>query len=210
MTEPDRPTPSGSSVLRAGVLLVAAGAALFVCASALDPLAYRALRHPPSRHEDWYRVLRVAGYLPVWFAIGVALALHERARAPAEGLRRGAFVALSATAGGVFAELLKLVIRRRRPLEDGAYLFRPFTEAPFSTADLGLPSGHTLVAFAGALAMARLMPATAPLWLLWATGCAVSRLIDGGHFLSDTVLGAVAAVPVVWGVGRLLRVEPSR
>jgi hypothetical protein len=57
--------------------------------------------------------------------------------------------------GGIIAELLKIALRRERPgLTDGAHVFRPWSEHPLSTAQLGLPSSEVAVAFAAAAAAA--------------------------------------------------------
>lgn len=210
MNAGERPTPHAPRRIGTVIVLLAAGTALFVCASALDRLVLHSFRFPRADHKDWYRALRVAGYLPTWFAIGAAVFLHARRRAPIEAAKRGGFVVLSALLAGVAAEALKLLLRRQRPLGSDEYVFRSFTNAPFSSANLGLPSSHTLIAFAGAFAMARLLPATAPVWFLWAAGCALTRVIDGAHFLSDTVLGATVALPVSWSAAWLLRMEGTR
>ena len=50
--------------------------ALIVTAHLLDSPAL-ALRVDGLGDADWHRALRVAGFLPVWMAIGAALALHR-------------------------------------------------------------------------------------------------------------------------------------
>ena len=65
---------------------------------------------------------------------------------------------------------------------------------------LGMPSSHVLVAFAGAAALARLFPRATLLWYLLAIGCAATRVLALGHFLSDVVAAAVLG----WFVAELL------
>jgi membrane-associated phospholipid phosphatase len=102
--------------------------------------------------------------------------------------------------GGV-AEVLKLLFRRERPgLHDGASVFRAFSDRPFSTSALGMPSSHVMVAFAGAVVLARLFPRTAPVAYLLAAGCAATRVLAHAHFASDVVVGALAG----WAVGALM------
>ena len=152
-----------------------------------------AVRTPGLTGADWHRTLRIAGFLPVWMAIGGALALHQRRR------DIGLSIVLSAGLSGLLAEIGKLLIRRGRPQELPGYIFHPFPE-DLSTAGLGLPSSHTAVAFGGAFLLAKHYPRTAPVVLLWAGGCGLTRMLDGAHFLSDVVVAA----GVAWLVARAL------
>lgn len=169
----------------AGVAVVAV-----VIAHLLDEPTWRLLRDPRVYEKDLWRLFRLIGYLPVWLIVATALWMHDR---PAPGWGwRGGLVLLSPMLGGAVAELLKLVVRRLRPVpEVFAYTFRSFTEDSWSTRGLGMPSSHALVAFAGAAALARVFPRSWWLWYLLATGCAVSRMLALGHFLSDTVIAAL-------------------
>jgi len=141
-------------------------------------------------HHDWYRFLRVLGFLGTWAAVGVLFVLHDRNR------HRGAAVFLSASSAGAIAELLKLVFGRERPVEDGVlqsgwYHFRPLFSGFRDGSNLGLPSSHAAVAFGGCLMLAALVPNTRRFLLLLATGCAITRMLTGAHFGSDVYLGAV-------------------
>ena len=133
--------------------------------------------------SDGHRALRVAGFLPVWMAIGAALALHQRRASVGLGLL------ISAGLSGLLAELGKLLIRRARPSASELYTFLPFP-ADLSTAGLGMPSSHAAVAFGGAFLLARLYPRTGPVVVLWAAGCGLTRILDGAHFLSDVIAAA--------------------
>jgi membrane-associated phospholipid phosphatase len=181
------------------VLLTAAVTAVAV-AHALDPLAFRYLRFENVYDEDWGRMLRVMGFVPLWLTAAAALALHQRTplrrlpRAPA-GL-----LALAATLSGAAAELLKLVFRRLRPGDLGEYLFRPLAERPFYSGGLGLPSSHALVAFGAAALLSRLYPRSWIVWWALAWGCALTRVAAGAHFLSDVVVAAMFG----WGMGALV------
>jgi membrane-associated phospholipid phosphatase len=140
------------------------------------------------------------GSLVFWGPLVVAVWLEDRARQPRSG--GGAWLLLfgPALAGGV-AELLKIVLRRERPgLHDGAYYFRPFSERLFDTKDLGIPSSHVMVAFGGAVVLARLFPRAAPVGYLLAAGCGATRVMAGAHFVSDVMVGALAG----WLVGAVL------
>lgn len=173
------------------LLIFAAFAIAIILAHVLDPWAYHALRVEGIYSGDLGRLLRVQGFLPTWIVVGLALALHdpERGRRVLRG--RGGLLVASAAAGGIVAEGLKLVFRRLRPGELGEYVFRPFTERPFHSGGLGLPSSHALVAFGAAAMLSRLFPRARFLWWTLAWGCGLSRVAAGAHFLSDVVVAAV-------------------
>ncbi len=178
-------------------VFIVGAAALIALAHWLDEPAWRLLRDDRIYDKDLGRLLRLVGYLPSWLIVAAAFWLTDR-RTRYAGWR-GGLILLAPTVGGALAELLKMIVRRLRPAPDAfAYVFRPYSESLFSTRGLGMPSSHTLVAFAAAAAMSRLFPRTWPIWYLIATGCAVTRVLALGHFLSDTVaaalLGFVAGV----------------
>jgi membrane-associated phospholipid phosphatase len=113
--------------------------------------------------------------------------------------RRGLLLFSSAALGGIVAELLKIALRRERPgLTDGAHAFRPWSDQPWSTAQLGLPSSEAAVAFAAAASLSRLFPEGRLLWYMLAVGCALTRVASGAHFMSDVVLAALVGYLVGW------------
>lgn len=158
-------------------------------AHALDPLAWQYLRNPKVNDTDWGRMLRTLGYLPLWVVLAGAMRLHTAD----DALRRmrTQLLVLAPLAGGLTAEVLKLLIRRLRPDADAfGYVFRTFSEGPLSNRGMGMPSSHVLVAFAGATALGMLFPRVRTLALVLAAGCALTRILALGHFLSDTVVAA--------------------
>ena len=171
-----------------------------VLAHLLDPVAFRYLRIDDVYGEDWGRMLRVMGFVPLWIAGGAALMLEDRTPWRRMVRSRGGLVIAGSIVGGIAAELAKLVVRRRRPGELGEYLFRPFTERTFSTGGLGMPSSHALVAFGAAAVLARLFPRARIVWWGLAWGCGLSRVAAGAHFLSDVVGAAI----IGWVVGALV------
>lgn len=203
MLHTDSPGPSAPRQPWARWLLVSALA--IVAAHLLDELAWRAVRVPTVYDKDWGRLLRSMGFLPTWLVIAVAYWLQVR---EPEARRAGTWLlTLGPTLGGISAELLKLLLRRLRPdPEQFGYLFRSFAEGPLSNKGMGMPSSHTLVAFAGAFALARLFPRARWVFYLLAAGCGLSRVMATAHFLSDTVVAACVA----WGVVALLAHRVSR
>ena len=177
-----------------------------------------------GRHE-WAQCLKDLGTLYPWLAAAVLVFLLENRRqagldaAPwPEALRRALRVVLSPTVAGALTAVVKLVVRRPRPPRDGhspivhlfdvvGNLFRPgaFTHDAWMnvTVDNSFPSGHTTVSFAAAFALARLYSRTAWVWYALAAGCALTRVMDRAHHLSDVVFAAgvgwFAAAMVAWG-----------
>jgi membrane-associated phospholipid phosphatase len=175
-------------------------AVAIIVAHLLDPLAFRYVRLGDVNNEDWGRMLRVMGFVPLWLAAGAALVLQQRTpwrRIPRSG---GGLIVAGAVLGGIAAELLKLIVRRRRPAELGEYVFRPFTDRTLSTGGLGMPSSHALVAFGAAAVLSRIFPRARIIWWTLAWGCGFTRVATGAHFLSDVVVAAC----VGWLVGALV------
>jgi len=167
-----------------------------VAAHLADAWAWREIVSPGVYDHDLGRMFRVVGYLPIWLLIAVGLWLTTR-----DG-RRALLLALVPTAGGLLAEVLKILSRRERPgLHNGEYFFRPYSDHLIATRDIGLPSSHALVAFSAAWLLCRLYPRGWPVWVLLAVGCALTRVQAQAHFLSDVTVAAVAGyllVAVVW------------
>jgi membrane-associated phospholipid phosphatase len=196
-----------SRVLRGRAAYAVVGAALFLAATLGDRWAYAHLGLPGSAARDWDRMLRAAGYLPTWLLVALGLGL-VRAGHQAQPWRRragpGLTLACAATLAGAAAELVKILVRRERPnLHDGAYVFRAWSDRPWSTSDLGLPSSHAAVAFGAAFLLTRLWPRGGPVWLALAAGCALTRLFEQAHFLSDVTLAAVLGYGAAWACAGL-------
>ncbi|MDQ2766423.1 MAG: phosphatase PAP2 family protein, partial [Gemmatimonadota bacterium] len=138
-----------------------------------------------------------------WLLAAIALALNDRQSR--EWWRRASLLAAAPTAAGIVGELLKILVRRMRPADDGsAYAFRAFSDHPFSSRGFGFPSSHAVVAFGAAAILSRLFPRATYVFYVAATGCAVSRLLAHAHYLSDVVAGAcvgIAAAELLWHYG---------
>jgi membrane-associated phospholipid phosphatase len=174
-----------------------------------DPFVWAEWRDARVNDRDWGRLLRSMGYLPTWIILAMGVWATDRAAArdgtgASEGWGwRGALLVLGPALGGLTAEVGKLLVRRLRPdPEQFGYAFRAWADDPWSNRGMGIPSSHVLVAFAGAVVLARLFPRAWPLWYLLAAGCAATRVLALGHFLSDVVaaamLGWLVADPLSW------------
>lgn len=177
---------------------------LTVVAHFADHYAWANWRDPRVNDRDWGRMLRSMGYLPVWLVVAAGYWSHDSLAKPGRRFTRGAFVLLAPLLSGALAELGKLVVRRLRPdPELFGYVFRLFQEDLLSTRGLGMPSSHVAVAFAGAAVLSKLVPRGWPVWYLLAAGCAATRVLALGHYLSDTV----AAAALAWLATELLWVR---
>jgi len=177
-----------------------ASALLFALACALDTWAWQHLRVEDVYGKDWGRLLRIAGFLPTWMLGSLALILTDAGPGSPPPRRfwwRGMLLTVAPLVAGLICEVLKILLRRERPgLHDGTYFFRSFADHPFSTGAIGLPSSHTMVAFAGAGMASYLFPRSWPAWMLLAAGCAFTRVAAQAHFLSDVVLAGMAGLLV--------------
>ncbi|HEY0930914.1 MAG TPA: phosphatase PAP2 family protein [Gemmatimonas sp.] len=176
--------------------------AAIVVAHLLDPFAWQ-WRMATVYEKDWGRLLRIMGFLPTWGLLALAWWLQQEE--PVSRRHGALLLVLGPAAGGIVAELLKLLVRRLRPADDTfGYVFRSFAEGPFSNRGMGMPSSHTLVAFAGAFALARLFPRAQWVFYALAAGCAITRILSHAHYLSDTVVAACLAWIVVTLIDRWL------
>lgn len=185
-----------------------------VAAHLADRPAWESLLDKHFANTDLGRFLRIQGFLPTWIAVGAALVLSDWPRRAVEGWKgawwRGSLVVGAAVAGGLLAEVGKLLVRRERPGALGVYAFRDWADRPFSTAGLSMPSSHVLVASAALAMLARLFPRTAPVCYLLIAGCAYSRLAAGAHFLSDVTVAAILGVVVAEAIWRrVTRTAPA-
>jgi membrane-associated phospholipid phosphatase len=175
-------------------LLIVFWIVALILAFAGDRWTYEHIEMARVHDEDWGRFLRILGFLPTWAIIALGVWLHERGMFE-HARRRALLIVASPLLAGVVAELLKLALRRERPgVHDGDYFFRAFSERTFSTGGLALPSSHAMVAFGGAAMLAYFYPRARWLWFALAAGCGLTRVLARAHFLSDVVVGALAAL----------------
>lgn len=157
--------------------------------------------------NDWYRLMRVAGFWPTWMLVGAMLWLPRRTPRQA---RNGLFIVLSSGLAGGAAELLKLVIARERPSPEGLYVFRGLFSGFLDGKDLGMPSSHAAVAFGAASAMAMLWPRAWAAAAAIGLACGLSRLLAGAHFLSDVTVAGILGFVAAWGLRRVMRIDGGR
>ena len=199
--------PLGMSKRRLGAAI-----AISVVLVALDRPLYHALETPSVEDADWYHALRALGYLPLWIVAAALFYISDRSAARSTAIQiarrrpahhRAGLVLLSPILAGLGSELAKLVCRRLRPeFGDGIYRFRAPWVEPLSTSGLGLPSGHTTVAFAGLAMVGFLMPALRTPLLCLAAGCGLTRMFAGAHYATDVWTGALLGFAVSFALHR--------
>jgi membrane-associated phospholipid phosphatase len=122
-----------------------------------------------------------------------------------EKLRRtGVLLISSATSAGLLQQVLKSVVGRARPLADlGKDTFDPFNS---SRNFHSFPSGHALLAFTNAYAIAKQFKNP---WVkagIYTVGAipGVSRVWDGQHWLSDMVFAFAISIATVESIDKYL------
>jgi undecaprenyl-diphosphatase len=118
----------------------------------------------------------------LWYALALAVALYGGAQ------RFHALLSASLAAGvgvALFLEL-KRAFRRKRPCA-----LEPHCWAELLPPDqFSFPSGHTITAFAIAVALGAFYPEMRAGLFFCAASIAASRVLLGMHFLSDVLAGA--------------------
>ena len=186
--------------VRAAVALTVALAFLIVPAFG-DHWAYAHVYQQKVYDHDWAMALRATGTLYVWIPVALIFWLVERERDAGTAKRRALLVLGSPVLAGALCEVFKLLIRRERPDVDlGNYVFRAWSDHPFSSAGLSTPSSHTMVAFGAATMLARMYPRARWVFYLFAVGCATTRVMAHAHYLSDVTFGALLGWAVAWGL----------
>ncbi|HEY2848645.1 MAG TPA: phosphatase PAP2 family protein [Gemmatimonadaceae bacterium] len=175
--------------------------AVFAIPAFGDQWAYAHVYQAKVYDHDWAMALRATGTLYVWIPVALILWLVERERDAGTAKRRALLVLGSPVLAGALCEVFKLLIRRERPDVDlGNYVFRAWSDHPFSSAGLSTPSSHTMVAFGAATMLARMYPRARWVFYLFAVGCATTRVMAHAHYLSDVTFGALLGWAVAWGL----------
>jgi undecaprenyl-diphosphatase len=136
----------------------------------------------------------------VWIVIGLVAAIWLR-----RPLVIVVLVAAVEVASVADARLKAAFGRARPPVGDPRV--HPLIAVPH---DPSMPSGHAMMAFAGAVVLAAVLPRARWALLALAAGVALSRVYLGVHFPSDVIVGAVLGAAIgAAGVRLLRRFEPS-
>lgn len=164
----------------------------FLVLTALDiPLArlvYISDREP-IQNSDIDRLLRVVGSFWTWLVIMWIVRRHDRV------WDRAGSLFFAPMAAGLSCEGVKLMVARERPalgidsLRDGWYSFRGLFSGFSDATNLGFPSSHTAVAFAGCMVLGAWMPRARWIFIGLGVGCGLARMVIGAHYATDILVG---------------------
>jgi len=204
---------------RSRIFFVSVAVLGLIVTSLLDNWFFRVAYVGPERLGEvesraWYQILRQTGDIRTWLIVALAIFAHAFWRAfggNSPRIRLGGIItiALAPIVSGLFAEILRAVLGRERPLSEAGefqgHIWRHVFAGVyhdgrwFDVSNLGLPSSHAAVAMAGAIAVARAFPGSGFVLVPIAFGCAFTRMLSGRHFSSDVFFGII----VGWAVGSL-------
>ncbi|MFC0444611.1 phosphatase PAP2 family protein [Pseudidiomarina halophila] len=139
-------------------------------------------RSQSFQQQRWIRVLSRTGDGHCYALI--ALLLGSTSAAPGN-----AFVLTLAAGFSIEIPLFILIkrwLKRPRP-----YQTLSITAVIRAHDQFSFPSGHTTAAFLFAGIASSFYPAWTPLWMSWATGVGLSRILLGVHYPGDILAGAV-------------------
>lgn len=188
---------------------------ILIAATVLDSTVYVKIHANGIYDKDIGRLFRIWGYLGTWVLIAVSMASIEISQQKKSGSTQKLSKQLvsplsllaSTSLSGLLAEIVKIFVRRERPIGAGTYVFRNFLDQPFNTSLLGFPSSHTAVAFGGSWMLITLYPSLRIPCLVMATGCGITRILAGAHFLTDVIGGAILGIATSMLTSRLLRIK---
>jgi undecaprenyl-diphosphatase len=167
-------------------------------------LNYRrtARRHAPVLDKVLPRLSRLADKSFLWSVIAVALDRFGGRSGRRAGFRGMFALALSS----IVANLLAVVMRRRRPEIADVPVLRRLARLPLSPS---FPSRHSASAFAFATGAALEKPAAAALLAPVASAVAYSRVYTGVHYPSDVIAGAVVGAGMAFLTRHFWPVPPQ-
>jgi lipid A 4'-phosphatase len=196
---------------RLGSATAAVAVVVAISIATLDrPLAVFCRGQDPGFHLLFDRIGRLGlGYGWLWIFSVAFVALHWGGELP--GQRRfdrrlrawspiPAFLFAAVAAAGTAADILKVIFGRARPKLLFDAQFYGFTWFGWQADYWSFPSGHAATIVSLLTALAYLWPRQSLFYLLVGAIVAVSRVVVGAHFLSDTIAGAWLAVLTTRGV----------
>lgn len=170
-------------------LWLAAGLGCLMLDDWLQPHLTELGKHPVLRElaEHWQQLGATWGIVG-FLVTGLAVTWRDRGRTLVR-------FAVCLSLAGLVVQTVKYLVGRARPNEVGdiTHFYGPlgmFNPGPAVSID-AMPSGHTTVAFAMAVALSGRWPRLRGLWYSLAAGVGVARTLLDRHFPSDVILGAL-------------------
>jgi len=211
--DPHKPTPAAGFRLKLLLGIFFVLGVCFLSAIAFDKTVSEQLMRWPAPERAFFATLARMGEsdwmliptLCIWLLsqIGNRLPLSYSMRwlVRASGAMTG-FIFLTVGLPGAVAAILKVAIGRARPMliEDvGVLHFTPFAgDWRFA----GFPSGHATTAFALAWSLYFLFGWRVTIVFFGAFLLALSRIVDGAHYLSDVIAGiCLGSFGAFWVLG---------
>jgi membrane-associated phospholipid phosphatase len=160
-------------------------------------LLARTRGHGPRRERAVAAYSRLGEHAACWLALGAAGAAVDGGRRD-RWLRGAGVVGVSYGANYV----VKLIVRRRRPVLDGLPALSPVVSR------LSFPSAHATTSFAAT----RVYRGLVPTWVLYTAACAfaVSRPYLGVHYPSDVLAGIALGTAIGGAAPRLVAPRAAR
>ncbi len=198
-------TPAWRSPRRLGVVAAMVVVAIAATMILVDAWAVGVAQRVPERLIEIFDYITDFGK-SLWFLVPIAVALAAMAllvspalppmsqRVLAAVAVRLGFLFLAIGLPGLTFTVVKRLIGRARPLVEGGadpFIYRPLR---WSVEYASLPSGHSIDAFAAAMAIGLLWPRSRPVMWTYAVVIAMSRVVLTAHFPSDVMAGAVVGV----------------
>ena len=136
-----------------------------------------------------FGIFTLVGYLGIiWFVIGFYIYFKEKKRD-----RRLLFSLAVVELLSIFVEaVVKNMVGRLQPQFVLPYVIEPFD----FYHNFSFPSGHAVIAFAGAFVLSRYKPKLKWLFYSLAVIISYSRIYLGKHFPSDVIAGAVIGLGI--------------
>jgi undecaprenyl-diphosphatase len=161
-------------------------------------LMRRVQRWRPPRWVRWWMIAATRGGDGwLWYGQGAAILLFGGSE---RFLAAGA-AALACGIGILLFQILKRVIGRQRP----SVLARHDWVRLLPPDEFSFPSGHTISAFAFAIAISQFYPDLLPWLLFCALSVGISRVVLGMHFLSDVLAGCAIGCSLGYFAGLVVR-----